>query len=228
MKTVILGAIGLAAAVAVWMLIPLEGYIRSFAAWIAGLGALGPGLFGLAYVAVTLALGPAWMLSVAAGVAFGFWGLALVLPSALAGAAAGYVVARWFGRERIAPYLERWPRLEAVDRALARHGFKVVLLLRLNPAIPFGVKNYLLGLSGVSLPTYLAGTCVGIMPGAFVYVYFGAVGRRALDRQTEPLEWLLIGAGLVATLVAVLIIRRAAVEELRRMGVVAKQEHPRH
>ena len=48
-----------------------------------------------------------------------------------------------------------WPMWAALNAALREDGWKLVLLLRLSPAIPFSVINYALGSS--SLPVGWAG-----------------------------------------------------------------------
>ena len=44
---------------------------------------------------------------------------------------------------------------EAIDRAIAKSGWKVVALLRLSPLVPFSLSNYLYGLTAVRLGPYL-------------------------------------------------------------------------
>jgi len=207
------------AALAAWLLLPVEEYILGFASWMSGLGPVGIALYLLIYIGFALALGPAWALSVAAGVAFGLWALFLVLPTALTAAVAGFLVARHLARDRVAPLIHRRARLKAVDLAIQEHGVKVVLLVRLSPLLPFGAKSYLFGLSRVSLWRYLIGTAAGILPGSILYVFFGAAGRIAASGPQNAAEWLLLTLGLAATAGVVWLIQREAAKKLREMGV---------
>lgn len=144
----------------------------------------------------------------------------LVLPSALAAAAAAFLVARYFARDRLAPFIQRRARLEAVDRAVEDHGVKVVLPLRLSPLLPFGVKSYLFGLSRASLPAYLISTGIGILPGSTLYVSFGAAGQvAARGGPQSAVQWVLLVLGLAATVAVVALIQRASTKKLREMGV---------
>ena len=62
-----------------------------------------------------------------------------------------------------------------IDRALTEHGFKVVLMIRLSPLVPFNVFNYLFGLSGISLRDYVIGSWLGMIPATVMYVYLGTL-----------------------------------------------------
>ncbi|MFN2110252.1 MAG: VTT domain-containing protein, partial [Anaerolineae bacterium] len=52
----------------------------------------------------------------------------------------------------------------------------------LVPALPWEVQNYVAGLTKVSIPTFVAGTIAGIIPGSFSLVFLGAAA-------TDPMSW---------------------------------------
>lgn len=64
-------------------------------------------------------------------------------------------------------------RFKAIDRAIGRNGLKVVTLLRLSPLLPLALSNYLYGLTSVDLPSYVAGSWAGMLPGTIAYVAAG-------------------------------------------------------
>ena len=51
---------------------------------------------------------------------------------------------------------------------------QVVTLLRLSPLLPLALSNYLYGLTSVDLPSYVAGSWLGMLPGTIAYVTAGA------------------------------------------------------
>lgn len=65
--------------------------------------------------------------------------------------------------------VRRWPRWAAVDAALAREGWKLVLLLRLSPIVPWNILNYALAATGVGLMPYTLASAIAVIPwlGAF-------------------------------------------------------------
>jgi uncharacterized membrane protein YdjX (TVP38/TMEM64 family) len=56
-------------------------------------------------------------------------------------------------------------------------GWRIQILLRLSPAVPFGLLNYMMGLTKTSLSTYVWSTVAGILPGSFVDIYIGVIGQ---------------------------------------------------
>ena len=55
--------------------VPLAPALQALEEWVTGLGIWGPVVFALLYIAVTLLMGPAWAMTLAAGAIFGLmWG----------------------------------------------------------------------------------------------------------------------------------------------------------
>ena len=54
---------------------------------------------------------------------------------------------------------------QAVDAAVEEEGWKMVVLLRLSPVIPFALLNYMLSLTAISFFDYTWASAVGIIPG---------------------------------------------------------------
>lgn len=173
--------------------------------WAASLGAGGAIVFVLAYASLTLTPVPKNLLTIAAGLVWGFWlALALVYVGALLGAAASFVIGRALGREAV----ERLTgaRVARLDAALADRGLLAVLGARLVPIIPFTLINYGAGLTAVRRRDYALGTAIGIIPGSAAYVALGAFGL-----ELGPPFWVavaVLGVLILAGVVTAAVIRR--------------------
>src|SRR5665213_1330326 len=89
------------------------------------------------------------------------------------------------------------------------------MLLRLSPVVPFGLLNYLLGLTNTSFVTYVTCTVIGILPGSIIDIYIGVIGKSA--GNTAQFAYLL--AGLIATAALVVLITVKARGYLREAGI---------
>ncbi|MET3811458.1 TVP38/TMEM64 family protein [Arthrobacter sp. UYEF3] len=135
----------------------------------------GPAAFILAYAALTLAPVPKNVLSVAAGLVFGFaGGIAVVFIAAILGSVAAFWLGRWLGREAVEKFTGA--RVEKVDRLLRRGGLAAMIGARLVPVLPFTAINYTAGLTSIRWWPYFLGTAIGILPGTVSYVTLGAFG----------------------------------------------------
>ena len=191
-------------------------YVPSFVARIHSLGALGPFAYVLGYVIAVVAGVPGSLLTLAAGAIFGLWaGTLWVLLGATLGASAAFLVARYLARARVERRVAQVPRFAAIDRAIAHDGLRIVFLLRLSPAVPFTLLNYVLGLSNVRFSDFLVAS-VGMLPGTLLYVYSGKVagdvaavtGGGGLAHGTA--SYSLIVLGLLATIAVTVIVTRIA------------------
>jgi uncharacterized membrane protein YdjX (TVP38/TMEM64 family) len=183
---------------------------------IAGLGPWGPPIFALLYVLATVLFLPGWILTLGAGVVYGLTkGSILVSISATLGATAAFLVGRYLAREWVAARIEGNPRFRAIDEAVAREGWKIVLLTRLSPAFPFNLLNYAFGLTRVSLRHYVLASWIGMMPGTLMYVYLGSLAGDLASvgagrGSRTPAEWALYAVGLLATVAVTVYVTRIA------------------
>ena len=180
------------------------------------LGPWGPALFVVLYVLATVLFLPGFILTLGAGAVFGVVkGAVLVSAAATLGATAAFLLGRYLVRDEVARRLARYPRFSAIDGAVAREGWKIVLLTRLSPAFPFNLLNYAFGLTRVRLRDYVLASWIGMMPGTVMYVYVGSLaGDLAAIGQAErvrtPAEWGLYAMGLLATVAVTVYVTRLA------------------
>jgi uncharacterized membrane protein YdjX (TVP38/TMEM64 family) len=207
---------GVVAVAVGWFFLPVGAWTTSLQTWLRGLGIWGGVVFAGVYILGTVLLVPGAPLSLAAGLAFGIgWGLLLVLVSATLGATLAFLVARYLVHDRVADMANRSPTFTAVTGAVSAEGWKVVALLRLSPLIPFNLQNYFYGVTDITLWHYVPATLVGILPGALLYVYLGAAGKAVLGHRGGSsgggtLHWSLFAAGLVATIIVIVLVTRKA------------------
>ncbi len=164
---------------------------------------------------VTLLLPGVWA-SMLAGALYGtIWGSVVVLVGASLGAEAAFLLGRTWLRQWARRRLEALPKLLAIEQAVSREGLKLVLLTRLSPVFPFSLLNLAYGLSDVSLRDYSIGL-IGIVPGTILFCGLGALAGdvarfgEVLSGQADPGTWALRIVGLLATVLVVWLVGRAA------------------
>lgn len=190
-----------------WLLLPLQQWMDGLQHWFTGRGAWGVLIFGLILVFATFLPMPDWPLPIVAGYVYGVWAFPLVYVGIAVPSVIAFLVARNLARDRVKAILDRGAKYRAVDRAVAKEGWSVVLLLRLSPIIPFNLQNYALGVTAIPFWEYLGATLVGIVPGIAIYVYFGIFGK-GLASGGSVLDWVLFGLGVAATIVLGVIVTR--------------------
>ena len=132
------------------------------------------------------------------------------------------ISARSSARDWVAKKASKYPKFELIDRAIAKNGFKIVLLMRLDPVfLPVAILNYALGLSHVRLRDYVFASWIGMLPVTTLYVYLGASMKNISDLLQGKLPsaglWpqILFWGGLAAAGGLVYILTRFARQALR-------------
>lgn len=175
--------------------------LRTLREWVAARGLVGMLGFGAAYVVLVLLLVPGAALTLTAGALFGpATGIILVALATSVADALAFLLARYVARDAVLRLQRRHPRFRAFEDALADGSWRIVALLRLNPAIPYSVSNYVFGVSGVPFIPYLIASGVFTLPGAVAYTYLGYVGAETIGGEARSaLEWGGLVMGLLAS-----------------------------
>lgn len=195
---------------------PVARRIPELLGWMRGQGLAGAGVFVIVYVLACVLFLPGSLLTLGAGAVFGVGvGFPLVSLGSTLGATASFLIGRFLLRDWVARRASSHPRFAAVERAVARGGWRIVGLLRLSPLFPFNLLNYGLGLTPVRLREYVLASWIGMMPGTLLYVWLGALAGDVAQlasgsRPRSPWEWALYGLGLLATLGVTVYITRLA------------------
>jgi len=203
--------------------LPLTEYLGSFLEYVRSLGIWGPVLLAVAYAVATVLMVPGLILTLGAGFLFGVVkGTITVSIGSVAGALLAFLVGRTLARDFVRQKAAEFPKFAAVDRAVGKAGFKIVLLTRLSPVFPFNMLNYLFSITNVRTRDYFFASWIGMLPGTLMYVYFGSAVKNLTDLVSGQYEGgvrekVLFGVGLlaaVAVTVYVTRIARAAIREI--------------
>jgi len=179
-------------------------------------GWLGVLAFAVLLAVLQIGLIPLAIFAVAGGVIFGFWkAFVAVQIGTTLGAIINFLISRYVARGAVTRYLSHHEKFRLIDSAIGREGGKIIALLRLCP-LPFGLANYCYGLTAVRFWPYTIATFLAIIPANMLFPWIGASageGLAALNgnaRPRSPMEYAMLGVGLVAAFCALTYVTKVA------------------
>lgn len=168
--------------------------------------ALAPLVVVAVYLIASLLVAPIVALMVATGMLFGpLRGAVYSMAGIMLSAAANYAIGRWLGRGGLRRL--KSPRLDALNRSLARRGMLAVATLRIVPLAPFTVVNVVAGAASIPLWDFLLGTLIGTLPGTVIISLFAGQLHRTV-RDADPRNIAALVAIVAAAIAASLGLRR--------------------
>lgn len=218
LKAIVIVVIAIGVLVAITRL-PVKPWLVSFNGFVASLGFAGVLVFIAGY-AIAALLFPASILTLGGGATFGPWvGTAAVSVASTTSACLAFLIGRTFARDAIQRRMERFPRFQAVEAAVAKQGFKIVLLTRLSPLFPFTWQNYAYGVTTVRFRDYAVASWLGMLPGTFAYVYLGHAAKTVTESAAsgEP------GGSVLRTIAKVAVVVVPALVVTAIVGRTAKR-----
>jgi len=161
--------------------VTIKEFVQSF-------GIYAPLMFILLFTLAPLIFFPDGILALAGGLIFGFGlGSVYIMLGALCGGTLSFYFARIYGKKMHEKLSHE--KLITFQKSVKKHGFVMILLLRLVPLVPFNIISYSAGFSTIRYRDFFFATLLGMIPGVMVYANIGA---QSLGVGTKEF-WMAIG-----------------------------------
>ncbi|HUF82252.1 MAG TPA: VTT domain-containing protein [Burkholderiales bacterium] len=195
---------------AMWRYTPLAGLVSAerIIGWAEDFAGRPWAPFALmaAYTPASFTMFPRPLITLFAVVAFGPWlGLGYALPGILLAAASNYYVGRLMNRATVRRIAGN--RLNRISEVLRRRGLIAMTAVRLVPIAPFAVVGLVAGAIRVRMHHFIAGTFLGMLPGALATTVFGDQ-LTAVLRDPGLINYWLIAGVVVVFAIGIFAVRR--------------------
>lgn len=115
---------------------------------------------------------PASLLSILAGNIFGpYMALLLSMSGCFLAGTLAFFIARALGRSFVENILKG--KALSLDQNIEKHGFKIMLLMRLSFIFPYDPLSYAAGLTKMKYSDFILGTLLGVFPEMLAYSFMG-------------------------------------------------------
>ena len=202
-------------------------FVEALQARVMSWGAWGAVCYPLLFAGCNILLLPGGILAVGGGFFFGlWWGFLIVFVGNFVAAAISFASSRWLARQWFRRKLSQNSTLRALEPAVERESWKIILLSQLHPLFPTSLLNYLYGLTRIRFGTYMLWASIGRTPGLFLYVYLGTLGQLGLKlvrgrSQPRVIEYWTWGGAFVTTALLMLVLGRIAYRAIHTSHVPA-------
>ena len=158
-----------------------------------------------------------------AGFVFGFWrGLLAVWIGGSVGQALAFLLARYLLHDWVESMIrQRWKKWKYIDAAIENEGWKLVLVMRLSPIIPYNMLNIGMALTSIHVIPFALVSSIGIIFECSIFVYLGTMADSITSIVSgesgapKAYRWVLMGlsiAGCIITAIMVSFIVRRAIK----------------
>jgi uncharacterized membrane protein YdjX (TVP38/TMEM64 family) len=178
------------------------------------------------FAAAVVLLLPGMLLSIGAGAAYGFHvGFVVAWFGTVLGQVGAFALGRYLLRDVVYQYMiNRVPHFAAMDQNISNDGWRLVLLLRLSPVLPYNVMNYVLGLTSIGLLPYTIASAAAAVPYVCLFCYLGSVSSDVYHLLISPTAALL-SPGWLIVLACVMVLSAAGLFLVCKHAVTAVPEH---
>lgn len=148
----------------------LENLIKKLGVW-------GPLVYIGLYAIITATCISVLPLTLAGGIIFGaIYGIFYTIIGASIGLSLAFFIARYFARKTIEKRFGETEIFKKIDQGVKKEGWFILATTRLLPIFPFGIQNYVYGLTSIRYFEYIFFSTIFILPGTSVFVLLaGAV-----------------------------------------------------
>lgn len=141
---------------------------------IKNMGVLAPVTYIVIYIILTLGCVSPVPLAIVGGVVFGvFFGILYTIIGAGIGLSLAFLIARYIARDFIEKKFGQREIFKKVESGVKNDGWFILAVTRFLPIFPFGLQNYLYGLTSIKFSLYSILSIIFILPGTVAFILLG-------------------------------------------------------
>jgi uncharacterized membrane protein YdjX (TVP38/TMEM64 family) len=144
--------------------------------------------FLLACFTMSFALTPTTFVALLSGYFLGWRAFLPLAVSYWAASYIGYKIAQKIDGGRFLKILSEKPKVRQILENLQKDEFKIILLARLSPVLPFAVTNVLFSFSGTKLRNFLTAGFLGMLPRTILSIWVGTQAQEIRKLIEHPSE----------------------------------------
>jgi uncharacterized membrane protein YdjX (TVP38/TMEM64 family) len=156
--------------------------------------------FIFACFTMAFALTPTTFIALLSGYFLGWQALIPVAITYWIASFIGYKTAQLIDGGRFLMILSEKPKVKKILENLQKDEFKIILLARLSPVLPFAVTNVLFSFSGTKIRNFLTAGFIGMLPRTILSIWIGTQAqeiRRLIEHPSEGNMSQLLVLGLI-------------------------------
>lgn len=165
-----------------------EEWIRSFTFihWLC--------FFGASVWSMGLAITPTTFISLLCGYFLGLQAIVPVIISYQLASLVGFGLAQKMDNHTLVWVKQKFPKSAPIFTNLERQQWLTTFLARISPALPFGLMNVVLAVSGVRLGPFFFGGLIGMLPRTVFFVWLGTQAPALIEalQTKDQLVWFIL------------------------------------
>jgi len=144
--------------------------------------------FIFACFTMAFALTPTTFIALLSGYFLGWEAFISVVISYWIASFLGYKTAQMIDGGRFLTILSEKPKVKQILENLQKDEFKIILLARLSPVLPFAITNVLFSFSGTKLRNFLTAGFLGMLPRTVLSIWIGTQAQEIKRLIEHPSE----------------------------------------
>lgn len=168
-------------------------------AWVEGFTTGSWTLFFIASIfSMGLAITPTTFISLLSGYFLGWHAILPVIFSYQFASMIGFMLAQKADVHTLEWVKEKFPKSSSIFLNVERRQWMTTFLARISPALPFGLMNVVLAVSGVRLRPFFLGGLVGMLPRTLFFIWLGSQASVLVEalQSEDHLTWFVILSAL--------------------------------
>lgn len=138
------------------------------------MGVLAPEVYIVIYTIVTLSCVSPVPIAIVGGIVFGgLFGVLYTVIGAGIGLSLAFLIARYVARDFIEKKFGKSEIFKKVENGVKNDGWFILAVTRFLPIFPFGLQNYLYGLTSIKFGLYSILSILFILPGTTAFILLG-------------------------------------------------------